>query len=202
MKLQYLCQYCASPFFAKPSHQQKFCCHPCSIKARQMQKIRDIAQTFWQKVDTSAGIDGCWLWTGRRQKPRPYGIVCQRGSRIIYAHRYAYEQLLGPIPDGLFVLHHCDNPPCCNAARHLFLGTNADNIADAVKKHRMRPGQLTHPEAYPYGERSPRAKLSTQQIQDILALHGKEYQYVIAERFHVSQPHISRIFRHKTRLKG
>ncbi len=59
------------------------------------------------------------------------------GGRHVRAHRYAWEMANGPVPDGLAVLHHCDNPPCVNPA-HLFLGTLGDNNKDRARKGRTK----------------------------------------------------------------
>jgi hypothetical protein len=74
--------------------------------------------------------DECWEWKGFRNTAG-YG----RGPHDVPAHRLSWEMHNGPIPDGLFVCHRCDNPPCVNPA-HLFLGTAKDNIDDMVRKDR------------------------------------------------------------------
>jgi len=78
-------------------------------------------------------LDGCLVWTGATTE-YGYGEMTVRGKRI-GVHRAAYELAHGPIPPGQMVLHRCDNPPCCNVA-HLFLGTQADNMADKAAKGR------------------------------------------------------------------
>lgn len=88
----------------------------------------------------------CWLWLGWRTA-QGYGGFEAFG--ICRAHRFSYELYVGPIPDGICVLHKCDNPPCVNP-NHLFLGTKRNNIIDCVAKGRYPikrfPGEL-HPKA-------------------------------------------------------
>jgi hypothetical protein len=71
-----------------------------------------------------------------------YGRL-SRGGRLWLAHRWAWTQVYGPIPDGVKVLHACDNPPCTNVD-HLWLGSQRDNIADRVRKGRSARGERSN----------------------------------------------------------
>ena len=96
-----------------------------------------IEERFWSKVIKGSAGD-CWHWTGAKL-PKGYGkfSVGPRATRkIINAHRIAWELTNGPIPEGIWVLHDCDNPSCCNPM-HLYLGTNTDNVRDKVSKGRQ-----------------------------------------------------------------
>lgn len=145
-----------------------------------------VADRFWAKVD-KRGPDECWEWQGFRDKDG-YGNAHSNG-RPWGAHRVAYELLVGPIPDGLWVLHSCDNPPCCNIA-HLFLGTHMDNVRDRDAKHRNRP---------PKGERHGCAKLTANAVADIRKMYatGKWSQRLLGLKYGVNQSHVSAIVRGK-----
>ncbi len=100
---------------------------------------------------------GCWLWTGHQYTNR-YGQIGVNGSQV-RANRLSWELHKGPIPKGLNVLHHCDTPECVNPY-HLFLGTAKDNMADCIKKNRLKPRcGITH----------PRTKLTPEQVSEIRA---------------------------------
>jgi hypothetical protein len=111
------------------------------------------ADLFWSRVDQSGE---CWPWTGACSQ-KGYGEFVQRGKKVA-THRFAYSLAFGPVPDGLWVLHHCDNPPCCNPT-HLWLGTHQDNVNDKMAKGRDRNNPRT-------GERHPAAKLTPALIRD------------------------------------
>jgi hypothetical protein len=108
-------------------------------------------ELFWSKVDRSGD---CWIWTGTRMH-QGYGVVIRNYKRL-YAHRVAFEIAYGPIPDGMDILHRCDNPPCVRP-EHLDIGTHTDNMRDASRKGRLatgdRSGQRTHPERTARGDR-------------------------------------------------
>lgn len=94
-----------------------------------MNGIPNTSESFWARVDRTGE---CWLFLGATTR-NGYGTLSWNG-RLVYAHRLAWTLTNGPIPEGLRVLHSCDNPPC---VRHLFLGTAADNSRDMVAKGRM-----------------------------------------------------------------
>lgn len=76
----------------------------------------------------------CLTFTGRKMLKGGHGQIWDNGT-VAYAHRVAYEHKNGPIPKGMVLMHLCDNPACCNPD-HLTLGTQKDNIHDAVLKGR------------------------------------------------------------------
>lgn len=89
-------------------------------------------ERFWANVKIGPG---CWEWVGN-YNIGGYGRYGFNGRKMM-AHRVSYELFHAvEIPDGLNACHHCDNPPCVNQA-HLFLGTDADNVRDAVSKGRL-----------------------------------------------------------------
>lgn len=100
------------------------------------------------------------------------------------SHRAAWELTHGPVPDGLFVLHRCDNPPCCNPA-HLFLGTRGDNNRDARAKGR-----------HVHGERVGTAKVTENEVILMRGLAaGGILQKDLALIFGLQKMQVSRIVR-------
>jgi hypothetical protein len=88
--------------------------------------------------------NGCIEFTGNRYRTG-YGKlrVGPKGAGVARAHRLAWEINNGPIPEGLFVLHHCDNRICCNP-EHLYVGTKADNMRDMSVRRRSRNAKKSH----------------------------------------------------------
>lgn len=126
---------------------------------------------------------GCWEWTGA-QHEHGYGIIGlgRREDGIDRVHRVTYRHYVGDIPDGMFVLHRCDNRQCCNP-KHLFLGSAGDNSRDMVEK-----GRFT----------TPNARLNVQQVE---AIRGSTLSaHLLAQRHGVRPRQIRRI-RDRSRWK-
>lgn len=135
---------------------------------------------FWEKVSKD---EECWLWNGARNRDG-YGEFCLEG-RNISSHRYSWILHYGDIPNGLQVLHKCDNAPCVNP-EHLFTGTQLDNMIDMDRKGRS---------CHPNGENTYNARLISKQVQEIR--ESTLFLRELAEIYGVCMSHISRIKRGK-----
>lgn len=144
------------------------------------QRLTATSPAEWLAARRVPGAGGCLLWTGCLNR-YGYGQISVGGKKTL-AHRLAWLTENGPVPAGLHVLHRCDVPACINPA-HLFLGTNADNMADKVAKGRSSSG-----------ERHGRAKLTDAAVRSIrVRLAASETCASIARDFGVSRETISDI---------
>ncbi len=141
---------------------------------------------FWAKVDKS-GI--CWEWTAAKS-PVGYGLYGSGAFGERLAHRESWRICHGNLPDGMHVLHRCDNPSCVNP-NHLFLGKHADNMLDMKKKSRRKNICA--------GEKNGRAKLNYEKAQEIRKVYSQgRSQQSIADQYGISQQQISKVVRNIT----
>lgn len=136
-------------------------------------------ERFMAKAGKVQPGDACWNWTAALTHDG-YGRFSYLAKQVL-AHRFSYWLFVGDVAADIKVCHTCDNPQCCNP-RHLFLGTNADNLRDMAQK-----GRSTH------GEKNPNRKLLEPQIVAILADDRKHRD--IADQYGVSRAQISYIKR-------
>ena len=144
---------------------------------------------FLLKVDKK-GNDDCWEWKASRDK-YGYGRLTLKGVSL-KAHRVAWTiNNKIEIPQGLHVLHKCDNPPCCNP-NHLFLGDARDNSIDMVEKGRGKTSDQT-------GEANGNSKLTESDVVEIRRLYSSgQYTYKeLASQFNVHFDLIGRIVKRK-----
>ena len=122
---------------------------------------------------------GCWLWDAAVHR-KGYGAF-QSGNGLVSAHRFSWERVNGPLPVGVHVLHKCDVSACVNPD-HLFIGSNADNVKDAIKKGRTAKG-----------EKNGQSKLT---VSDVLAIRASgESRKEIASKYGICTDNVSAIKR-------
>lgn len=143
-------------------------------------KATPATERFWRYVEKTAE---CWNWTGSLDASG-YGSIHGDLRETLRAHRLAWEiKHRRSVPSGMHVCHSCDNRKCVNPD-HLFLGTNADNVADKVKKGRQSTIHL-------YGEAHGAAKITEAQARQIKAATGTMRE--IGSRYGISPASVCRI---------
>lgn len=130
---QHECPHCGKAFrrYVTVKRPARFCSRACARRAGVIGKrIVSLEIRFWERVSKT---DSCWIWMASCTNDG-YGTI-KKGGKHVLTHRLSWHMAYGPIPDGLSVLHSCDNPPCVNPD-HLFLGTQKDNMRDMINKGR------------------------------------------------------------------
>jgi len=146
--------------------------------------MRSMEERFWEKVDRTGS---CWLWKGYKLK-KGYGQF-RINDKAKRAHRVSFSLMKGEIPDGLCVLHHCDNPSCVNPD-HLYLGTEKDNARDRDLRHRRKSTR---------GVLHGRAKINWQDVE-IMRQSSKPHSY-FAKKYNLDASHIGKIRKNKYWVK-
>lgn len=135
----------------------------------------------------------CWIWNAA--KINGYGVIgTKSGTRR--AHRIIYELLIGPIPNGFFLCHHCDTPECVNPG-HMFVGTPMDNISDMIKKGRKVSPKV--PRIQNRGANNGNTHFTKADVDEIRNLRSAGIKLKeIAEKFSCSISTVHRVFNRQT----
>jgi hypothetical protein len=175
------CANCRVRF--SPTSLSNVCCsRDCAREFR-----GDFASRFWARVNKNGPIAPgmktcCWLWTGKLES-NGYARVKRQDSRNqVSVHRAAWEMKHGEVPTGMQVLHRCDVRSC---VRHLFLGTQRDNMQGMLRKGRANKAR---------GSAHGRSKLTEKNVLQILKLRGKGWTLEqLSVKFGVGTMQVSRI---------
>jgi len=138
---------------------------------------------YLERLMTNTSKEGeCIVWKGARRNKNSYGAIKYK-DKVIDTHRLSYMLHKGEIPEGMVVMHSCDNKPCINPD-HLFIGTYSDNAKDAYDKGRMKTPK------FPKGLVSPHGSISVEKAKEIKeailnAPKVKGRLLLIAEQFDV-----------------
>lgn len=159
-----------------------------------MTKHEELYDRFIRKIkfpDYEDEATDCWIWIGGKVKVG-YGIMRNEDGNKELAHRVSYRLFISDFDADLRVLHRCDNPACVNP-KHLFLGTQSDNMKDMWNKQRHPTVNMGRPSSTMKGENNVKAKLTR---DDILFIRNHSHEYrqdELAKMFGVKSPAIWKI---------
>lgn len=120
----------------KPKWSTSKRCRKCQDKWRIGKPRMPLIDRFFKYVKKTPK---CWIWIGHH-RPRGYGFI-RIGENIEIASRVSFKLFKGDIPKGFYVCHKCDNPSCVNP-KHLWVGTQKQNVLDCIKKNRRFKGVI------------------------------------------------------------
>lgn len=175
------CEVCGKSYECKFSLliTKRFCgkvCRSYLYKYIKSHKVRKIKPTLKERFEDKIFKEkDCWIWKGTRmhKKNFNYGVFKVYGKQTL-AHRVSYALYKEEIPDGMFVLHSCDNPPCVNP-NHLRIGTIKDNNRDRSIRGRSPLEKLTRDEVKEIRESLANKSLNNKQISK---KYNISYSYV------------------------
>ena len=158
-----ICEWCGKTFLRVKlsTRTRRFCTKKCATQHQwQGRRWEPRENYFWKRVRKT---ENCWIWTGGHRESG-YGTMTEKTEDghfyLKLAHRFSWKIHNGPIPNGMFICHHCDNPTCVRPD-HLFIGTPKDNTQDSVKKGRHTPFPVL------IGTANPQHKLTNEQVREI-----------------------------------
>jgi hypothetical protein len=140
MRSEWACESCGASFVRPGGTPYTYCSNACQLVGIKNRNRRSLEERFWSKVQRG---EGCWLWTGATvgKDGEKRGVFNRGHGRTVgRAYRVAWELTNGPIPDGAWVLHGCDNGLCVRPD-HLHLGDVATNAREMVERGRSARGE-------------------------------------------------------------
>ena len=177
--MQRECPICKKFFKTFPSLLKLYPEKCCSRKCKYALIATRVEERFWSHVDKNCPELGrCWLWTAQRSHGYGRFVFDGRGRP---ATHMSWKIHVRKVPDNLFLLHKCDNPPCVNP-NHLYEGTAKQNMQDALQR-----GQ------YPLGERHGTSKVTEALVKEIRRRCEHEVQRRVAEELGLHESQVSRI---------
>lgn len=194
------CIKCGAPFVNCDPRRinARFCSSTCYMQWRQEHHPSKRYRFFLESIAAHGTSDECMEWPyarcgygyGQVSVPSELRATNEIADGVrMYCHHAAYVLANGPIPNDKYVLHSCDNPPCYNA-RHLYPGTQQQNMQDMINRGRR---WLSGPPNYASGERCNLHKLAESQVLDIRRLWNVVPAIALAERFGVDHTTIRKI---------
>jgi hypothetical protein len=191
IRIKVNCEICQKEFLARPymllKGKDRYCSRKCLFPNS---KARTPFEVFISHMQDFIDEETCWIFIGATSKDGYCSFKC--GREYFKSHRFSYEYYVGPIPEGLLIMHSCDTPNCCNPF-HLSPGTNAQNSADRKNKNRGNR---------PIGTKNVKCVLTESDVIEIRKIHIGPYQrkffHATAYMFGVNQDTIGNIVRRET----